>query len=78
MEVKVLGPGCARCHALDKNVKAAIQDLGLDVEVSHVTDVKQIAEYGVFVTPGLVVDGVVKVMGKVATREELKKLLSQG
>jgi len=77
MEIKVLGPGCAKCHALEANVKAAIQELGLNVEVNHVTDIKTIAEYGVFMTPGLVVDGVVKIVGKVATKEEIKKLLSK-
>jgi small redox-active disulfide protein 2 len=75
MEIKVLGAGCAKCHALKKNVKAAIQELGLDVEIDHITDIKTIAEYGVFMTPGLVVDGVVKVVGKVATKEEIKRLL---
>jgi len=78
MQIKVLGPGCAKCHALEKNLKTAIEELGLDVQVSHVTDIEQIAEYGVFMTPGLVVDDVVKVMGKVATKEEIKKLLSKG
>jgi len=77
MEIKVLGPGCAKCHALEENVKAAIQELGLNVEISHVTDIKTIAEYGVFMTPGLVVDGVVRIVGKVATKDEVKKLLSR-
>jgi len=76
MQIKVLGPGCAKCHALEQNVKAAIQELGLKVEINHITDIKTIAEYGVFMTPGLVVDGVVKVAGRVATKEEVKKLLS--
>ena len=75
MEIKVLGPGCAKCHALEKNVKAAIQELGLNVEINQVTDFKAIAEYGVLMTPGLVVDGVVRIVGKVATKDELKKLL---
>jgi small redox-active disulfide protein 2 len=77
MEIKVLGPGCLKCQALEKNVKAAVAELGLNVEVGHVTDIKKIMEYGVFMTPGLVVDGVVKVVGKVATKEEIKKLLSK-
>jgi small redox-active disulfide protein 2 len=77
MEIKVLGPGCPKCQALEKNVKIAVAELGLNVEVGHVTDIKKIMEYGVFMTPGLVVDGVVKVVGKVATKEEIKKLLSK-
>jgi small redox-active disulfide protein 2 len=75
MEIKVLGPGCPKCQALEKNVKAAVAELGLNVEVAHVTDINKITEYGVFMTPGLVVDGVVKVVGKVATKEEIKRLL---
>ena len=75
MQIKVLGPGCAKCHALEQNVKAAIQELGLNVEINQVTDFKAIAEYGVLMTPGLVVDGVVRIVGKVATKDELKKLL---
>ena len=75
MQIKVLGPGCPKCHALEANVKAAIQELGLNVEINQVTDFKAIAEYGVLMTPGLVVDGVVRIVGKVATKDELKKLL---
>jgi small redox-active disulfide protein 2 len=75
MEIKVLGPGCPKCQTLEKNVKAAVAELGLSVDVAHVTDINKIMEYGVFMTPGLVVDGVVKVVGKVATKEEIKRLL---
>jgi len=76
MEIKVLGPGCPKCQALEKNVKAAVAELGLDVEVGHITDINKIIEYGVFMTPGLVVDGKVKLAGKLATKEQIKKLLS--
>ena len=76
MEIKVLGPGCPKCQALEKNVKAAVAELGLDVDVGHVTDINKIVEYGVFMTPGLVVDGKVKLAGKLATKEQIKKLLS--
>jgi small redox-active disulfide protein 2 len=76
MEIKVLGPGCPKCQALEKNVKAAVAELGLDVEVGHITDINKIMEYGVFMTPGLVVDGKVKLAGKLATKEQIKKLLS--
>ena len=76
MEIKVLGPGCPKCQALEKNVKAAVAELGLDVEVGHITDINKIMEYGVFMTPGLVVDGKVKLAGKLATKEQIKKLLT--
>jgi small redox-active disulfide protein 2 len=77
MDIKVLGPGCPKCHTLEKNTREAVKDLGLEAEVSKVTDVNEIAGYGVFITPGLVVDGEVKLAGKVATKNQIKKLLSE-
>ncbi|MGD8372653.1 MAG: thioredoxin family protein [Syntrophobacterales bacterium] len=76
MDIKVLGPGCPKCHTLEKNAREAVQELGLDAEVSKVTDLNEIAGYGVFITPGLVVDGEVKLAGKVASKSEIKKILS--
>jgi small redox-active disulfide protein 2 len=75
MDIKVLGPGCPKCQTLEKNTKEAVEELGLEAEVSKVTDVNEIVDYGVFMTPGLVVDGEVKLAGKVATKNEIKKLL---
>jgi small redox-active disulfide protein 2 len=77
MEIKVLGTGCPKCQALEKNTKDAVAELGLDARIGHVTDVNEIADYGVFMTPGLVVDGEVKLVGKVANKEEIKKLLNK-
>jgi small redox-active disulfide protein 2 len=76
MEIKVLGPGCIKCRTLEKNTQEALKELGISAEVRHVTDLKEITNYGVFMTPGLVVDGKVKLSGKVASKEEIKKLLS--
>jgi len=73
----VLGPGCPKCQALEKNTKQAVADLGLDAQIGHVTDVNEIADYGVFMTPSLVVDGEVKIVGKVANVEEIKKALTK-
>ncbi|MEE9120407.1 MAG: thioredoxin family protein [Syntrophobacteria bacterium] len=75
MDIKVLGPGCPKCQTLEKNTKEAVEELGLDAKIGHVTDVNEIVDYGVFMTPGLVVDGEVKLAGKVATKNEIKKLL---
>jgi small redox-active disulfide protein 2 len=66
MDIKVLGPGCPKCHTFEKNTREAVKELGLGAEVSKITDVNEIASYGVFITPGLVVNGEVKVSGKVA------------
>ena len=75
MDIKVLGPGCAKCQTLEKHTREAVEELGLDARVSKVTDLNEIAGYGVFITPGLVVDGEVKLAGKVASKQEIKKLL---
>jgi small redox-active disulfide protein 2 len=76
MDIKILGPGCPKCHTLEKNTIEAVNELGLDASVSKVTDVSEIAGYGVFITPGLVVNGEVKLSGKVANKEEIKKILA--
>jgi small redox-active disulfide protein 2 len=63
--VKILGVGCAKCHALEANTKAALEQLGMDTTIDHVTDFTKIAAYGVMTTPALVVDGKVVSYGKV-------------
>ena len=77
MDIKVLGPGCPKCHTLEKNTREAVKELGLDAKVSKVTDVNEIAGYGVFITPGLIVNGEVKLAGKVASKGEIKKILGK-
>jgi len=76
MKIEVLGSGCAKCTTLYDNVKAALSDLGKDAEIIKVQDIPTIMKYGVMVTPALVVDGVVKFSGRVATSEEIRGLLS--
>lgn len=75
MVIKVLGPGCANCKRLYENAAAAVKELGIDATIEKVEDFKAILSYGVMKTPGLVVDEKVKVMGRIATVEEIKKLL---
>ena len=73
--IQVLGSGCAKCNALEDAVRAALQELGLEVSIGHITDFTQIAAYGVMTTPALVVAGKVVSSGKVLSTEEAKKLL---
>lgn len=75
--VKVLGSGCAKCNELEKNVKAALEQLGMDTSIEHITDFTQIAAYGVMSTPALVVDGKVVSYGKVLKKEEAVQLLQK-
>jgi small redox-active disulfide protein 2 len=74
-KIKVLGPGCPRCETLAKLTQQAVDQLGLDCDLEKVTDITRFADYGVMMTPGLVVDGEVKVQGKVPSLDELKALL---
>lgn len=75
--VKVLGSGCEKCNALEAAVKAALEELGMDSSIDHVTDFAQIAAYGVMTTPALVVDGQVVSYGKVLKTEEAKTLIQK-
>lgn len=75
MELKVLGMGCAKCSKVEKNVKEAVKDLGLDATVDKVEDVKEIMSFGVMATPALVIDGKVAFAGKTATVKEIKGML---
>ena len=71
MDIKVLGPGCPKCHQTEKIVKDAIAESGVEASVEKVTDVMEIAGYGVFGTPAVVVDGEVKSVGKIPRKEEV-------
>lgn len=77
MEIKVLGPGCPKCQQTEKVVKEAIAEAGVNAEVEKVTDTMKIARYGVFGTPAVVVDGEVKSVGKVPSKEEIKKWIGK-
>ncbi len=70
--VKVLGGGCAKCNALEGATHAALEELGMDTTIDHVTDFAQIATYGVMSTPALVVDGKVVSYGKALSKDEAK------
>lgn len=75
--VKVLGSGCAKCNALEASARAALEELGMDASIDHVTDFAQIAAYGVMTTPALVVDGKVVSYGKVLKKDEAKALIQK-
>jgi small redox-active disulfide protein 2 len=75
--VKVLGSGCAKCNQLEAATKAALEQLGMDTTIEHVTDFSQIAAYGVMTTPALVVDGKVVSYGKVLKADEVVNILQK-
>jgi small redox-active disulfide protein 2 len=71
MEIKVLGPGCAKCQQAEKIVRAAVAEAGMNVDIEKVTDLMEIAGYGVMATPAVVVDGEVKLVGKVPKKQDV-------
>lgn len=77
LDIKVLGTGCAKCETLEKVTRQAVAEMELNATVEKVDDIMKIMEFGVMVTPALVVDGVVVVKGKVPKVNDLKKLLSK-
>ncbi len=76
MKIKVLGPGCPKCEQTAKVVKEAVAEAGAPVEVEKVTDIKEIMQHGVMMTPAVVVDGQVKCVGKVPSKDEIKSWLA--
>ncbi|VVB77822.1 Thioredoxin [uncultured archaeon] len=75
MRIKVLGSGCPNCKILEANVKKAVNEKKIKVNIEKVTDIAKIMEYGVMSTPALVIDEKVVSYGKVLTSEEIKRLL---
>ena len=75
--VKILGSGCTKCNQLEAATKEALEQLGMDTTVDHITDFSQIATYGVMTTPALVVDGKVVSYGKVLKTEEVVSILQK-
>ena len=74
--IKILGTGCPKCTKLFEQTEEAAKGLGLEYEIQKVTDLVQIMNHGVMMTPALVVDGEVKVVGRVPGTEEIKKMLA--
>jgi len=75
MKIEVLGTGCPKCNLLEGATRTVADRLGIDYTLEHVKDITRITQYGVMMTPALVVDGRVKVSGKVPSEAELEKIL---
>ena len=74
--IQILGTGCPKCRKLAANAEDAAKQLGIDCELEKVTDINDIMRFGVMMTPALVIDGEVKVVGKVPGTDEIKAMLS--
>jgi small redox-active disulfide protein 2 len=77
MDIKVLGPGCAKCEKTVKLIKEAIAEEGADARIEKIIDLMEIAGYGVFGTPAVIIDGEVKSVGKVPRKKEIKAWLTK-
>lgn len=75
MTIRVLGPGCASCQKLEQEVMAALMELNLPADILHVTDIKEIASYGVMGTPALVINGKIVSVGRIPSRASLKEAI---
>ncbi len=75
MNIKVLGPGCAKCQSLEKTVKEVVAALKLDIQVEEIKDIKEIMQYPILMTPGLVINEKVVMSGKVPSKAEVKRLI---
>ena len=75
MDIKVLGPGCAKCQSLEKTVKEVVSALKLDIKVEEIKDMKKIMQYPILMTPGLVINEKVVMSGKVPSKAEVERLI---
>jgi small redox-active disulfide protein 2 len=76
MKIQILGTGCPKCKKLAETAEAAAKELGLDYQIEKITDITEIMDLGVMMTPALAVDGVVKVSGKVPSVAEIKEMFA--
>lgn len=74
--IKVLGPGCPKCKTTFSNAEEAVKQLGIEVELEKIEDIVEMMKYNVLTTPVLMVDGEIKIKGRVATVNEIKELLN--
>lgn len=72
MDIKILGPGCPKCQQTEKTIKETLAETGVDARIEKITGALEIAGYGVFGTPAVVVDGEVKSVGKIPSKNEIK------
>ncbi|MDH5706822.1 MAG: thioredoxin family protein [Candidatus Aminicenantes bacterium] len=77
MEIRILGPGCPRCHEVERRTINALAGLDIGADVQKITDIRKIAEYKIFATPGLVINGKVKCSGRIPSEKEIKEWINE-
>jgi small redox-active disulfide protein 2 len=77
MKIRILGPGCPRCREVEKRTINVLAEMDIAADFEKVTDLKKIAAYKVFMTPGLVINDKVKCSGRIPSKEEIKKWIEE-
>ncbi len=75
MEIKVVGTGCASCKKLEEAVRSVVEEHKIDAEITKITDIMEIAKSGILITPGLIIDGKIKLSGKLPEKSEVEKII---
>jgi len=78
MKIEILGTGCPKCKTTEKNVRKAVQELGIQADIVKIEDIQQIIDRGVMMTPAVFIDGEAKIVGHVPSPDEIKKILQKG
>jgi small redox-active disulfide protein 2 len=74
-KIQILGTGCPKCRKLAENAEAAAKSIGIEYEIEKVTNINDIMKFGVMMTPALVIDGEVKIAGKVPSVEDIEEMI---
>ena len=77
MKIEILGTGCPKCKKLAELAEQAVKESGIEAEITKITEINEIMNYGVMITPALVIDGKVKIAGKIPSLEEIKNWLKE-
>ena len=77
MKIEIFGPGCPRCHQLEKCVKDSISELNIAADVEKISDITKIVDAGIMHTPGLRINGKMKSTGRIPKPEEIKKWIAE-
>lgn len=75
MKIEILGSGCAKCKSVEKLVRTVVEELGINAEIVKVEDLQEIINRGIMMTPAVFINGEAKIVGRVPTSDEIKKLL---
>ena len=76
MKIKVLGPGCHKCHEVDRTTREVVKELSIDADIEYIKDIKKIMEYPILTTPGLVINGELVCSGRVPTKAEITQFIN--